>query len=91
MAEQEPGKEEGAEPGVVAPPEPKIELPPPVPPPKVMLSPELLSKCLSQIGKTFDGLSYAYTQLIAEVCYTNNMDRAKKLKSLAIIFVRLKT
>ena len=51
--------------------EPKIELPPPIPPPKVTLSHELLAQSVSQIGKSFDGLSYAYTKLTADVCIMN--------------------
>jgi hypothetical protein len=47
--------------------EKRVELPPAEPPPKVVLSEELLRQCVSQIGKTFDGLSYAYTKLAAEV------------------------
>ncbi len=68
MAEPETGeKPEGGEPNAAPAPEPKVELPPPIPPPKIVLDPALLAACVSQVGKTFDGLSYAYMQLVAEV------------------------
>ena len=43
------------------------EPPPPPPPPKNKLTPELISQNLAQLGKTFDGSSYAYTRLVVEV------------------------
>jgi len=48
------------------PPEPKIELPPAIPPPLISLDSNLLGRCVSQVGKTYDGLSYAFTTLTAE-------------------------
>ena len=40
---------------------------PPSAPPKIKLGAELLSQCVSSIGKTYNGLSYAYTKLTADV------------------------
>lgn len=60
--------EEGKEQKEAAPVLPKRpEQPPPPPPPKTKLTKGLLSQCLSNIGKTYNGLSYGYTKLTVEV------------------------
>lgn len=62
----EPEENPEENPEAAAPAEPEIELPPPIPPAVASLSLALLSRCVSQVGKTFDGLSCAYTKLVAE-------------------------
>lgn len=77
MAEPEPEVKEGEEvkeQKEAAPVVPKRpEQPPPPPPPKIKLTEGLLSQCVSNIGKTFNGLSYAYTKLTADVSKNNQM------------------
>lgn len=43
------------------------EPPPPPPPPKIRVSQEFIAQGLSQLGKTADGSSCAYTKLVVEV------------------------
>jgi len=79
--EQEDNREENPE--NVLPPEPEIELPPPVPPAVIMLDLPLLAKCVSKVGKAFDGLSYAYTDLVVEEKELEEIGNAiKDFKSL---------
>ena len=63
----EPGDENPEEnPENAPPPEPEIPLEDPNPPVVVTLNKSVLSKSVSQVGKTFDGLSFAFTSLTAE-------------------------